>query len=108
MTLKVLVGKIITLFVNPFIIFLSALATLYFFWGLFTFMRKASSEDARAIGRRHMINAFWGLFLMISAYGFMNLLVGTFGFKKPPKNINVTNPQSSNQNEGVPYDFKKN
>lgn len=106
MTLKALIAKIIALFLNPLVIFLSALAVLLFLWGLFNFLRNADSEEARMIGKKHMINGLIGLLVMVSAYGIMSLITGTFNFKKPPTDIKINDPKSVEQ-PGKPYDFQK-
>ncbi len=106
MTLKALIAKIISIFINPLVIFLSALATLLFLWGLFNFLRNADSTTAREIGKKHMINGLIGLLIMVSAYGIMSLITGTFGFKKPPTDIKLNDPKSVSQ-PGKPYDFQK-
>lgn len=97
-TVKSLASSIITVVINPFVIFLSVLATLLFLWGLFQFIRNAGSEEGRQIGKKHMTNGLIGLFIMISVYGIMYMIVNTFGFKKP----DITNLKS----DGVKYDFK--
>jgi hypothetical protein len=100
-TIKSLATSIVNVVVNPFVIFLAILATLLFLWGLFTFMRNAGSEEGREIGKKHMLNGLIGLFIMISVYGIMNVIVNSFGFKKPDFN-------SSNINtSGVDYKFKE-
>ena len=97
-TIKSLVGSIIKVFVNPFVIFLSTLAIVWFLWGLFQFMANAGNEEGREVGRRHMISGLIGLFIMISAYGIMQLITNTFGFKKPDlQNLNSA---------GEKYEFK--
>jgi phosphotransferase system glucose/maltose/N-acetylglucosamine-specific IIC component len=98
-TVKSLFQSIITVIVNPLVIFLSALAIMLFLWGLLQFMANAGSEEGREIGKRHMINGLIGLFIMISVYGIMNFITNTFGFKKP----DTTNLNS----KGTEYQFKQ-
>lgn len=105
-SIKTLFGKLISLFINPFIVFLTALAALLFIWGLFQFLSKADNEEGRAIGKQHMTWGLVGLLIMVSAYGIMSLITGTFGFKKPPEEIKISDPKSVT-GEGKPYDFQK-
>ncbi len=97
--IKSLFDAILTVIVNPFIVFLAALAVLLFLWGLLQFMVNAGNEEGRQMGKRHMIHGLIGLFIMISAYGIMYVITNTFGFKKP----DLQNLKSS----GSDYQFKQ-
>jgi len=67
--------------VTPLIYLLFALALVYFFWGVMVFIRNADAADKRAEGFQHMIWGLIGIFIMISAKGIINLILGTFGLK---------------------------
>lgn len=97
--IKSLATSILTVVVNPFVVFLAALAVLLFLWGLLQFMANAGSEEGREVGKRHMINGLIGLFIMISVFGIMQFITNTFGFKKPDlQNLN---------SKGSDYQFKQ-
>jgi hypothetical protein len=68
---------------NPLITLLFAAAMVYFLWGGFLFIRGADSEEGRNIGRRHMIYGIIGMFIMLSVFGIINILLGTFGIAVP-------------------------
>ncbi len=114
-TIKSLFQSIITVIVNPFVIFLSALAILLFLWGLLQFMGNAGSEEGREVGKRHMINGLIGLFIMISVYGIMQLITNTFGFKQPDlnkldsagTNYQFKNPYGKYDSTGNPQTIRK-
>ena len=59
----------------PFIIGLGVLVVL---WGIFTYIAHGAEEEKRAEGKRFIIYGIAGLFLMLSLWGLVNLLVGTF------------------------------
>ena len=56
-----------------------ALALLFFLWGLAKFILSAGDESARKEGRNIMIWGIIALFIMVSVWGLVNLLVETFG-----------------------------
>ncbi len=71
-----------------------ALAFIVFLWGVFQFfIAGASDEEKREGGKSLMIYGFIGFFVMVSVWGIVNLLVGTF-------NLNSNAPV---QYPGAPY-----
>ena len=62
---------------NPIITLLVALAIIYFLWGVFEFVRHAESSEERKKGGMHMLFGALGLFIMVTAYGIINLILGT-------------------------------
>lgn len=65
-------------FVNVLIPILVGLALLGFFWGIFRYGFAANSDDGRAEARRIMIWGLIGLFVMVSIWGILRILVFTF------------------------------
>ncbi len=63
--------------INPAIYLLMAVAVMYFLWGAFQFVRNADSSDERKKGGLNMMWGVIGLFIMVSAYGILNLIVTT-------------------------------
>ncbi|MEK7610735.1 MAG: hypothetical protein AAB468_03275 [Patescibacteria group bacterium] len=63
--------------IDPLIILLSAVALLYFLWGLLEMIINADNETGRETGRRHMLYGVIGLAVMLSAYGIMNVICDT-------------------------------
>jgi len=76
-----LVNNILREIVNPVIALLVGIAVLVFIWGVFEFVRNAESSDERKTGGQHMLWGAIGLFIMVSAYGIMNLIIGTISGK---------------------------
>lgn len=74
---QALVGRILSEIVNPLITLMVAVAVLVFLWGVFEFIRNAESSDERKKGGMHMLFGAVGLFIMASAYGILNLIIGT-------------------------------
>lgn len=73
------VARMNEVIINPLIFLLFALAVLYLLFGLFVFVANASNEDAREKGKRHMMYAVVGLFIMLGATAIIRILLNTFG-----------------------------
>lgn len=74
-----LLNKILENIVNPVISLLIGLAVIYFLWGVFEFIRNADSSEERKKGGLNMLWGAIGLFIMVTAYGIINLILGTMG-----------------------------
>ncbi len=79
MNIDQLIIKINTFILNPLIAFAFVAATVYFIVGLIRFLLPQGNEADRATGQRHMIWGLVGMFVMISVFGIMRLIVNTFG-----------------------------
>lgn len=84
MSIGPLLNKISDVILNPLIILLFAIAFLYFLWGIFQMVSSAGSEDAREIGRKNMFWGIIGMFIMVSVYGILNIVLSTFGINNVP------------------------
>ena len=74
-----LIGNILTNIVNPLILLMVGVAIIFFLWGVFDFIRNADSSEERKKGGEHMLYGALGLFIMSTAYGVLNLILGTIG-----------------------------
>lgn len=72
-----LIGKINQNILNPLVLLLAGIATIYFLWGVFEFVRDYDNSEARSTGARHMLWGIIGMFIMFSAFGIMNLVADT-------------------------------
>ncbi len=68
------INLIKTEILNPIILLLFALASVYFLYGVYQFVSGAGSETARATGQKHMISGIAGLAIMIGVYGIMTVI----------------------------------
>jgi phosphoglycerol transferase MdoB-like AlkP superfamily enzyme len=64
--------------INVAIPIIIALAVLVFIWGVFKYV-VSDSEEAKGKGKDMMIWGIVGIFVMISVWGLVNILVNTFG-----------------------------
>ena len=78
MTPEELIARINAAIVNPLILLLVAVATTYFVWGLMLYIANAADADKRAEGKKRIVYGLIGLFVMMSVYGIINLVLNTF------------------------------
>jgi hypothetical protein len=74
-----LVKRVNAVILNPFIVFLFAVALVYFIYGVFEFLANAESEDARTKGKQHMLWGVIGMFIMMAVFGIMQVIINTIG-----------------------------
>ena len=79
MTLETLLGKIYEQILNPFILLLFALALVLFIWGAARFIWKNDSDEERRTGAQHMLWGIFGMFIMVSVWAILWIIVNTFG-----------------------------
>lgn len=79
MDISVFLGKINQFILNPLILLAFAVAFLVFFWGIFQFIASQTTDTNRDEGKRKIFWGLFGMFIMISAYGLIHLILGTFG-----------------------------
>ena len=70
-TMDEFIGKVDKLIINPLIILLFALATVFFLYGLLQFIFNQENEEKKTDGKSHMV---WGLIgITIMTVLFLNL-----------------------------------
>lgn len=80
------VGGIVTNIINGVLVpLVFAIAFIVFIWGIFTYFI-AGNEEKRKQGQEMMLYGLIGFFVMVSVWGLVNILVGTFDLQKviPP------------------------
>ncbi len=75
------IGKVVTLIINPLILFLFALAVVYFLYGVAEFLFNQDNEEAKTTGKSHMIWGIVGISIMMGVWAIMNLILNTFDIK---------------------------
>lgn len=58
-------------------------ASAVFIWGIIQFISSAETDDGRVKGKRNILYGIIGIFIMISVYGILQLIVDTFDLKTP-------------------------
>ena len=82
-----LMGSINRVIINPLIVFLFALAVVYFVYGLVRYLLTPDNEEIRTSSKSHMLWGIFGMFIMIAVFGIMNILLKTVG----EENIKINN-----------------
>ncbi len=74
---------------NTLLPLIIAAAVVYFIYGIATYVM-SGSDDAKAAAKDRIIYGIIGLFVMVSVWGLVNILVNTFGISNQtaPGNIN--------------------
>ena len=67
--------------INPLIILLFALAVVYFVYGLARYLLSPDNEEIRKSSKSHMLWGIIGMFIMVSVFGIMTLILNTLGEK---------------------------
>lgn len=73
-------ARVYDIIINPLIVFLFALALVFFLFGMFKFFvnRDKNAEKVKE-GKNHMFWGIIGMFIMISVFGIMRLIINTLG-----------------------------
>jgi uncharacterized membrane protein YidH (DUF202 family) len=78
-TVLAFIGKVIDQILNPIIALLFALALVYFVFGVVKYIWNPDNEEERTNGRTAMIWGIAGMFVMVSVFGILRLIIYTFG-----------------------------
>jgi len=60
--------------------FLFALATVAFIWGIMQYYLNPDNEEKRKKGKNYIVGGLIALFVMVSIWGIVGILTGTFEF----------------------------
>lgn len=74
-----LLNKIIQNIANPAIKLMLAIAVMVFLYGVVEFILGADNEEKRNVGKQHIIWGLIGLFIMVSVFGIMRILLNLWG-----------------------------
>ncbi|MEK7227447.1 MAG: hypothetical protein AAB641_00970 [Patescibacteria group bacterium] len=83
MPIESFLNKINQFILNPIIGLAFAVALLVFFWGIFQFINSETTDAKRDEGKRKIFYGLLGMFIMISAFGLIRLILNTFGITPP-------------------------
>lgn len=73
-TIATFIGNVKTAIINPIIGILFAAALLMFVWGVVRYMMNADDDNERKMGQQHMIWGLFGMFIMVSVFGIVDLI----------------------------------
>jgi uncharacterized membrane protein YidH (DUF202 family) len=67
--------------INPLIIFMFALAMVFFLYGVLEFFLNQDNEEAKTNGKSHMIWGVIGLTIMLGVWTILGMIINTFDIK---------------------------
>ena len=68
--------------INPLIIFLFALALVYFLYGVLEFFMNQENEEKRTASKKHMLWGIVGLTIMMGVWAILGMIISTFNIKE--------------------------
>lgn len=74
-----LMNSINKVIINPLIVLVFAVALVYFVYGVMQFVLNGANEEARKLGKSHMLWGLIGIFIMVAVFGIMRLIMNTLG-----------------------------
>ena len=83
MDISIFLNKVNQYILNPLILLAFGIAFIVFFWGIFQFIYSQTADAKRDEGKKKIFWGLFGMFIMISAYGLIRLILGTFGIPDP-------------------------
>src|SRR3990167_2754683 len=75
-------AKVNSEIINPLILFLFALAVVFFLWGMLEFILNQQSEEAKTTGKSHMIWGIVGIAIMLGVWTILNIVLNTLNIPK--------------------------
>jgi hypothetical protein len=76
---KAVLQEVISAVVNPIITLFFLMAISVFTYGIFQYFRSQEDSTARKKGQDHMLYGIIGLFIMISVFAIIKVLMNTLG-----------------------------
>ncbi|OGJ05811.1 hypothetical protein A2456_01705 [Candidatus Nomurabacteria bacterium RIFOXYC2_FULL_36_19] len=67
--------------INPLILFLFALALVYFLYGLFEFIANGANDEKKTTGKSHMLWGVVGLTIMMGVWFILGVIMSTFNIE---------------------------
>lgn len=91
------IGRVDTMIINPLILFLFALAIVYFLYGVFEFIANQENEEKKTSGKSHMLWGIVGITIMLGVWTILGIIVNTMGISGQvnPKEGTVTLPPAT-------------
>ena len=77
-----LMNSIDKVILNPLIIFIFACAVVYFLYGVVRYFISPDNEEVRKASKSHMLWGVIGMFIMVSVFFIMRLILNTLGESK--------------------------
>ena len=73
-----IIDVVVAEILNPLILLMFGVATLYFFWGLYKYVSGAYSDKDQDEGKGNIVWGLVGMAIMVSVYGIIAFIKNTF------------------------------
>lgn len=83
--------KVNTYLINPLITLLFGIAIVLFVVGLVEYLAQKDNADAATKGKRHMVWGIIGIFIMVSVFAIMRIIINALGVELPA-DAQIPNP----------------
>ncbi len=95
-TFNEFITNVDNMIINPLILFLFALAIVFFLYGVFEFIMNQANEEKKTTGKSHMIWGIIGITIMMGVWTILGIVVNTLGISDQvdPEHstVNLPNP----------------
>ena len=75
------IGNVNDMIINPLILFLFALAVVFFLYGVLEFIFNQESEEKKTTGKSHMLWGIVGIAIMLGVWTLLNMIINTLDIK---------------------------
>jgi len=76
-SLNSFIANVDNMIINPLILFLFALAVVYFLYGVLEFLLNQGNDEKKTTGKSHMLWGVVGITIMLGVWTILNMIVGT-------------------------------
>jgi succinate dehydrogenase/fumarate reductase cytochrome b subunit len=95
-SLNSFIGNVDILIINPLILFLFALAVVYFLYGVLEFLMNQENDEKKTSGKSHMLWGVVGITIMLGVWTILGIVLNTLGISKSEINPEQGTVQLSN------------
>jgi succinate dehydrogenase/fumarate reductase cytochrome b subunit len=81
-SLNEFIGNVDNMIINPLILFLFALAVVYFLYGILEFIMNQENEEKKTSGKSHMLWGVIGIVIMLGVWTLLGIVTSTLGIDK--------------------------
>ena len=75
------IANVDRMIINPLILFLFALAVVFFLYGVLEFIFNQENEEKKTTGKSHMLWGIVGIAIMLGVWTLLNMIINTFDIK---------------------------
>ena len=92
MTITQFLNKVDAYILNPLILLMFAVSTVYFLYGIVKFLSTDATEKPRQEARSAILWGLVGMVIMFSVYGIIHFVMATFGISSNEGSLETAKP----------------